>query len=69
MADVVNVYTDLLPRIFGSVIATVRENSILPRVVRNYSDEVAASPGSTLQIPDQVTGVTRAVAPNATAAD
>lgn len=69
MADVSNVITDLLPRIFGQVAVTVRQNSVLPRNVMNLSDDVAATPGSTVQIPDQITGVTRAVSPDATPAD
>src|SRR5688572_9708593 len=69
MADVVNVYTDLLPRIFGMVAATVRVNSVMPRLVMNLSDNIAGSPGSTVQVPDQVTGTTRAVAPDADPAD
>lgn len=56
-----NTYTDLLPRLFGMVASTVRQNSVLPRLVMNLSDSIAATPGSTVQIPDQITGVTRAV--------
>lgn len=69
MADVTNVYTDLLPRLFAAGIVVLRQNSILPRLVTNYSDEVAAQRGSTIQIPVQPTVATRAVAPDATAAD
>jgi hypothetical protein len=69
MADVTNVYTDLLPRLWGMTAAVVRQNSVLPRLVMNLSDDIAATPGSTIQIPDQITGTTRAVAPDATPAD
>jgi coat protein Gp5 len=69
MADVSNVVTDILPRLFGMVAATVRENSVLPRLVMNLSDSIAGKPGQVIQIPDQITGVTRDVAPDATSAD
>src|SRR6266581_4361522 len=69
MANVANSYSDLLPRLFAAGIVVLRANSVLPRLVANYSDEVAASRGSTINIPIQPTVATRAVAPDATAAD
>lgn len=69
MADVTNVYTDLIPRLFAAGIVVLRQNSVMPRLVANYSDDVAAQQGSTINIPVQPTVNTRAVAPNATAAD
>jgi hypothetical protein len=64
-----NTYTDLLPRLWGMVAATVRQNSIMPRLVANFSDNIAGTPGSTIQIPDQVTGYTRAVTHDISAVD
>jgi hypothetical protein len=69
MADVVNVYSDLLPRLYGMVGAVVRVNAVLPRLVMNLSDNIAGTPGSTVNVPDQVTGVTRAVAPSSDPVD
>src|SRR4051812_22092633 len=56
-----NSYSNLLPTIFGMVATVVRQQSVMPRLVLNLSDSIAAQPGSTVQMPDQVTGVTRAV--------
>lgn len=69
MADVSNTYSALIDKIFSAAIIVVRENSVMPRLVSNYSDLIAARPGSTVDIPDQPTVTTRAVAPDATAAD
>lgn len=69
MADVTNTYSALIDKIFAAAIVVIRENSVLPRLVSNYSDLIAARPGSTVDIPDQPTITTRAVAPDATAAD
>lgn len=69
MADVSNVYSDLLPRLFAAAIVVLRQNSVLPRLVANHSNEVAEAQGSTINIPVQPVGNTRAVAPDATPAD
>jgi hypothetical protein len=69
MADVTNVYSDLVPKLFGDAITVLRQNSIMPRLVRNWSSTIAEQPGSTINIPLQPVGTTRAVAPDATAAD
>jgi len=64
-----NTYTDLLPRLWAMVATTVRQNSVMPRLVANFSDSIAGTPGSTIQIPDQVVGSTRAVVHNISAVD
>jgi hypothetical protein len=64
-----NTYTDLLPRLWAMVATTVRQNSVMPRLVANFSDSIAGTPGSTIQIPDQVVGTTRAVVHNISAVD
>lgn len=69
MADVVNVYTDLIPKLLAAGIVVLRENSVMPRLVSNYSDEIATTQGSTINIPVQPSVATRAVAPDATSAD
>lgn len=69
MANVANVYTDLLPRLFSQAIAIIRENSVLPRIVSNYSDTIAGTRGSTLNIPLQPTVARRTVAPDSAPAD
>jgi coat protein Gp5 len=56
-----NTYTDLLPRIYEMVVTTVRFQSVLPRLVLNLSDNIASRPGAVVYLPDQITGVTRAV--------
>jgi hypothetical protein len=56
-----NTYTNLLPTLWAMAATTVRENSVLPRLVMNVSDNITGTPGASIQIPDQVTGVTRAV--------
>jgi hypothetical protein len=56
-----NTYTTLLPTLWGMAAATVRENSVLPRLVMNLSDSITGTPGAAVLIPDQVTGVTRNV--------
>jgi P22 coat protein - gene protein 5 len=58
---VANTYSALLPTLFGQVVTIVRQQSVMPRLVLNLSDSISGSPGSTIQMPDQVTGVTRAV--------
>lgn len=58
---VVNSYSQLLPTLFGMVATVVRQQSVMPRLVLNLSDSISGTPGSTIQMPDQVTGVTRAV--------
>lgn len=45
-----NTLTDLLPKILADAVVVLREQSIMPRLVRNYSDSVAASPGDTINI-------------------
>lgn len=69
MANVANSYSDLIPRLFAAGIVVLRQNSVLPRLASNYSDEVSASRGSTINIPIQPVVATRDVAPDATAAD
>jgi coat protein Gp5 len=64
-----NTYTNLLPTLFGMVVTTVRQQSVMPRLVLNLSDDIAGTPGSTIQMPDQVTGVTRAVTHDISAVD
>lgn len=64
-----NTYTDLLPRLWAMVATTVRQNSVMPRLVANFSDDIAGTPGSTIQIPDQVVGSTRAVTADINAVD
>ncbi len=56
-----NTYTDLLPRLWYMAVQTVRENSVMPKLVLNLSDQIAGTPGQSVQIPDQVTVATRAV--------
>lgn len=56
-----NTYTDLLPRLWFMAVAEVRANAVLMRNVLNLSDNIAGTPGQSVQIPDQVTGTTRAV--------
>ncbi len=66
---VANTYSSLLPSIFGMVTTIVRTQSIMPRLVLNLSDDIAGQPGSTVQMPDQITGVTRAVVHDISPAD
>jgi hypothetical protein len=64
-----NTYSDLLPKLWWMVASTVRQNSIMPRQVMNLSSNIAGTPGDKVSIPDQVTGVTRAVTHNISAVD
>lgn len=64
-----NTYSDLLPKLWWQVATTVRQNSIMPRQVMNLSSNIAGTPGDKVSIPDQVTGVTRAVTHNISAVD
>jgi coat protein Gp5 len=66
---VANTYSDLLPKLWGQVAVTVRQNSVLPRLVMNLSDSIAGTPGEKVSIPDQVIGVTRAVTADIDAVD
>jgi len=56
-----NTYSDLLPKLWYMAVERVRLNSVMPRLVLNLSDNIAGTPGDKVSIPDQVTGVTRAV--------
>lgn len=64
-----NTYSDLLPKLWWQVATTVRQSSIMPRQVMNLSSNIAGTPGDKVSIPDQVTGVTRAVTHNISAVD
>jgi len=64
-----NTYSDLLPKLWAMAADIVRQNSIMPRLVMNLSDNIAATPGSTVSIPDQIVGVTRDVTHNINAVD
>ena len=65
-----NTYSDIIPKILlAQAVAVVRENSVMPRLVMNLSSNIASQPGDKISIPDQVTGVTRAVTHNISAVD
>jgi hypothetical protein len=62
MANVANVYTNLLELMFAQAIARLRKRCIMPRVVRNYSDSLAGKRGQVITVPKTTTGMTAAAA-------
>jgi hypothetical protein len=62
MANVANVYTNLLELMFAQAIARLRKRCIMPRVVRNYSDSLQGKRGQVITVPKTTSGMTAAAA-------
>jgi hypothetical protein len=62
MANVANVYTNLLELMFAQAIARLRNRCIMPRVCRNFSDSLAGKRGQVVTVPKTSTGMTAAAA-------
>jgi len=62
MANVANVYTNLLELMFAQAIARLRKRCIMPRVCRNFSDALAGKRGQVITVPKTTTGMTAAAA-------
>jgi hypothetical protein len=63
-----NSLTNILPKVMAAALVTVRENAVMPRLVRNYSGRIGSgvAKGKTLDIPNGVALTASAVTPATT---